>query len=123
MNPRNMALLERNFEIDVIGRQLDDACAGNGSLVVVEGPAGIGKTALLRNAMKMGRDRGMKVLYGRGGVLEQQIEYGVVRQMLEKEMVSADEQRRQTLLEGPAAFAGSILGFGDMPADAGPGRD
>jgi len=118
-----MALLERDLEVDLIGRQLEDACAGNGSLAVVEGPAGIGKTTLLRKAMEMAQERGMRVVYGRGGVLEQQIEYGVVRQMLEKDMLSAGAEQRESLLAGPAASAASVLGIGDMPADAGPGRD
>lgn len=119
----NKTLLEREFELGVIDTQLTDACAGNGSLVVVEGPAGIGKTTLLRAAMEMGRDKGMRVVYGRGGVLEQEIDFGVVRQMLEKTLHSADEDRRRELLSGPAGPAASVLGFGDLPIDTGPGRD
>lgn len=123
MSTRDQSLLEREHELDVIDRQLTDACAGSGSLLVIEGPAGIGKTALLRAAMDMGRERGMNVVYGRGGVLEQQIDYGVVRQMLEKAVLNTDEERRQELFAGPAAPAASVLGLGEMPADAGPGRD
>ncbi len=123
MGPISHALLERESETEVIGEQLDRAVSGNGSLLVVEGPAGIGKTTLLRKAMDMGRERGMRVVYGRGGVLEQQIEYGVVRQMLEKALVGADEAQREALLAGPAASAAAVLGFADPPADAGPGRD
>jgi DNA-binding CsgD family transcriptional regulator len=123
MNGNPDALLERDAEIETISRQLDEACAGNGSLLVVEGPAGIGKTTLLKRAMELGRERGMTIVYGRGGVLEQQIEYGVVRQMLEKAYLSADDAEREALLAGPAAPAASILGIGEPPADAGPGRD
>ena len=123
MTTRDQPLLEREHELGVIDRQLTDACAGSGSLLVIEGPAGIGKTALLRAAMDMGRERGMNVVYGRGGVLEQQIDYGVVRQMLEKAVLNTDEARREELFAGPAAPAASVLGLGEMPADAGPGRD
>lgn len=123
MGPTNSALLERETETGIIGEQLDRAVSGNGSLLVVEGPAGIGKTTLLRKAMEMGRERGMKVVYGRGGVLEQQIEYGVVRQMLEKALVGAGEAERADLLSGPAAPAAAVLGFAELPVDAGPGRD
>src|SRR4029079_1367671 len=52
-----------------------------------------------------------------------QIEYGVVRQMLEKAMVGATEAEREALFAGPAAPAAAVLGFADLPADAGPGRD
>ena len=123
MAPDSHALLEREVETEVIGNQLDRAVAGNGSLVVVEGPAGIGKTTLLRKAMDMGRERGMRVVYGRGGVLERQIEFGVVRQMLEKALVGASDAEREALFAGPAAPAAAVLGFADLPADAGPGRD
>lgn len=84
MSGIQQGLLERDAEIKTISRQLDGACAGNGSLLVVEGPAGIGKTMLLRQAMEMGKERGMTVVYGRGGVPVQQIAYGVVRQMTAK---------------------------------------
>ena len=116
MGPISHALLEREAETESIGRQLDQACAGNGSLVVVEGPAGTDKTTLLREAMEMGRERGMRVVYGRGGVLEQQIEYGVVRQMLEEALVGAGDDERNVLLAGPAAPAAAVLGFGEPPA-------
>ena len=119
----NSALLERESETVVLGEQLGRAVSGNGSLLVVEGPAGIGKTTLLRKAMEMARERGMRVVYGRGGVLERQIEYGVVRQMLEKALVGATDAEREALLAGPAAPAAAVLGFADLPADAGPGRD
>lgn len=123
MSTRNQALYEREHELEVLNKQLTDACAGNGSLLVVEGPAGIGKTALLKAAMEMGRERGMNVVYGRGGVLEEEIDYGVVRQMLEKAVLRAGDDEREALFAGPAAPAASVLGFGEPPADAGPGRD
>ncbi len=123
MGPNSHALLERESETVVLGEQLDRAVSGKGSLLVVEGPAGIGKTTLLRKAMDMARERGMRVVYGRGGVLERQIEYGVVRQMLEKALMGATDAEREDLLSGPAAPAAAVLGFADPPADAGPGRD
>ena len=43
-------LLERNEELARIESALAEARAGRGTFVVVEGPAGIGKTALLAAA-------------------------------------------------------------------------
>ena len=79
------ALLERESELAVIEQQLDSALAGEGSLVVVEGPAGIGKTTLLSRAMELARDREMVILSAKGGVLEQRLEFGIVRQLVERE--------------------------------------
>lgn len=115
--------LERESEEGVIERQLDEACRGEGSLTVIEGPAGIGKTTLLRRAMASARSREMTVIYGRGGVLEHEIEFGVVRQFLEKPLLSIDPETRDALLGGPARAAGPVLGIGEMPADMGPGSD
>jgi predicted ATPase len=39
-------LLERGGELEVLSGLLDSARAGEGRLVVLEGPAGIGKTCL-----------------------------------------------------------------------------
>ncbi len=40
-------LFERSDELQAIDSALREARAGNGSALVIEGPAGIGKTALL----------------------------------------------------------------------------
>lgn len=116
-------LIEREEEVLRLRRLLDEACAGRGSLFVVEGPAGIGKTTLIRAAMSEALERGMTVISGRGGVLEQDIEYGVVRQMVERVVIEADRKERELLLAGPAAPAGAALGLSELPADPGPGRD
>lgn len=123
MDTVRSGLYERNREVGRLRTQLDDACAGRGSLVVVEGPAGIGKTTLIREAIAEARRRGMTVISGRGGVLEQDVEYGVVRQMVERVVIEADEEEREALLSGPAALAGAALGLSELPADPGPGRD
>ena len=43
-------LLERETELGVIGAALGSARCGSGSALLVEGPAGIGKTSLLAHA-------------------------------------------------------------------------
>ncbi len=115
--------IERERELRQLRTQLDDACAGRGSLVVVEGPAGIGKTTLIRAAIADALGRGMTVISGRGGVLEQDVEFGVVRQMVERVVIEAEADDRELLLAGPAAPAGVALGLSELPPDPGPGRD
>jgi len=115
--------LERESELRILADQLDRACAGDGTLTVIEGAAGIGKTTLLRAATALARERGMHVLSARGGVLEQDLEYGVVRQLIEKPVLSAPPEVREMLLAGPAAPAAAVLGLGELPVDTGPGYD
>lgn len=123
MSSVQQGLIEREIELRQLKAFLADACEGNGSLMVVEGPAGIGKTSLIRATMSDALERGMTVISGRGGVLEQDVEYGVVRQMVERVVIEADEEERELLLAGPAAPAGAALGITELPADPGPGRD
>src|SRR5438309_1679311 len=59
-------LLEREAELSEIGRLSEVACSGTGSLLVVEGQAGSGKTRLLEAAVEGGQARGMRVLEARG---------------------------------------------------------
>ncbi|ADB53626.1 ATP-binding protein [Conexibacter woesei] len=116
-------LLERQDELRAIERQLAQARAGEGSALIVEGQAGIGKTTLLRAAIERAQTAGTSVLRARGGVLERHLEYGVVRQLLERPLVKAGAARRAELFAGPAAPAAAVLGLGELPVDAGPGHD
>ena len=122
MTPSGRLLLERAAETATIGHQLDAACAGEGGLIVLEGPAGIGKTALLRAAVDQAKEKGMQVLRARGTLLERQIEWGVVRQLVERPVLAAEEGRRAELLAGPAAPAAAVLGLADLPHDDGSDR-
>jgi hypothetical protein len=55
-------LLEREGDLARMDRALARARDGRGVLVVVEGPAGVGKTALLADARAMAESAGMRVL-------------------------------------------------------------
>ncbi len=111
------ALREREAELAALSRALDGAsAAGGGSLVLVEGPAGIGKTRLLDETVARAAARGWLVLCGRGGELERSDPYGVVRQLLERELAAAPPARRRQLLDGAAARAGRALGLAGAPA-------
>ena len=64
------ALLERSEELARIESALADARTGRGRFVVVEGPAGIGKTALLAAARTAAAESGMRVLRSRATEME-----------------------------------------------------
>jgi DNA-binding CsgD family transcriptional regulator len=98
-------LVERDGELGEIDRALAGAVAGEGWLVLLKGPAGIGKTALLDVARDRAGRAGVAVAGARGAELERGFTYGVVRQLLEGRVRAADARGRERLLAGAAALA------------------
>jgi uncharacterized protein len=88
-------LLEREEELAVLGGLLD-----GGGAVVVEGGTGIGKTSLVVEGCERARGRGWHVLRGCGSELETGFAFGVVRQLFERELASADPHERSSPLSG-----------------------
>jgi DNA-binding CsgD family transcriptional regulator len=86
-------------------------------LQLFEGPAGIGKTVLLGEAGVRASGRGFRVVTGRGGELETDFPYGVVRQLLEPALRSAGSSRRERWLAGAAGLASSAV-LGPDPGSA-----
>ena len=87
-------LLEREDDLARIDGSLARARDGHGTLVVVEGPAGMGKTALLADARAIAGSAGMQVLRSRGAELEREFAFGVVRQLLEPVLRGLDDAAR-----------------------------
>jgi predicted ATPase len=75
-----LELLERDEELAAMAECADAMRNGEGSLVVIEGTAGIGKTRLLGEARTRAGD-GVRVLTARGGEFECDFAFGVVRQL------------------------------------------
>jgi DNA-binding CsgD family transcriptional regulator len=113
-------LLERSEELVRIGSALAEARSGRGRFVLVEGPAGIGKTALLTAARAAAADGGMRVLRSRGTELERDFAFGVVRQLFEPPLAEASELERADLVEGAAGVAAGLLGLPGAPPAGGP---
>jgi predicted ATPase len=113
-------LLERSEELARIESMLAAARSGQGTFVVVEGPAGIGKTALLTAARTAATEGGMRVLRARGTELERDFAFGVVRQLFEPPLAEASELERAELLQAAAGVAAGLLGLPGAPAAVGP---
>jgi predicted ATPase len=103
-------LLDRNDELLRIESALADARAGRGRFVLVEGPAGIGKTTLLTAARTAATTRGMHVLRATGTELERDFAFGVVRQLFEPALAEMSEPERAEALHAAAGPTADLLG-------------
>src|SRR3954452_22800582 len=103
-------LLERDEELAEIARLLD-AAPRSGSLILVEGAAGIGKTGLLEATRGRATAGGLLALRARGAALEAPFAFGVVRQLFEGVVAALPEREREQILKGPAALAGPLIGL------------
>ncbi|MBV9943938.1 MAG: AAA family ATPase [Solirubrobacterales bacterium] len=103
------ALLERDAALARIDQRLGAAVTGEGSLLLVEGPAGIGKTRLILAALRRGRELGLETLSARGSELEQDFAYGVVRQLFEAPVLAPLSERAE-LFAGAAGRAAALFG-------------
>ncbi|HEX8105198.1 MAG TPA: AAA family ATPase, partial [Solirubrobacteraceae bacterium] len=101
--PAPADLVEREAELGAVDAALAQTLAGSGGVLLIEGPAGIGKTRLLGELRARAADRGAQVLVARAGLLEREYGFGVVRQLFEAVAAPA-------LLTGPAAAARAVLG-------------
>ncbi len=80
-------LRSRQSEIGELCEHLTALGAGRGHVVLVTGPAGIGKTALLAEAASMAADRGIRVFCGGGDPAAQAVPLGAILDAL----VSTDD--------------------------------
>jgi DNA-binding CsgD family transcriptional regulator len=103
------ALLERETELRAIDELLDAGRASQGHLLLVEGHAGIGKSALLEAAVSRARASGMTVMRARASELESDFAFGIAIQLFEPLLAGADDETRDRLLAGSAALAGPLL--------------
>jgi len=100
-------LLERDVELARIAAAVADGIG----VLVVEGEAGIGKSALLAAGVELACARGSRVLRARGGVFERDFGYGVVRQLFEAPLRRATAGELRRWLSGAARLAAPALGL------------
>jgi DNA-binding CsgD family transcriptional regulator len=114
-------LVERDAECTVVEQQLSDAREGAGSVLVLEGPAGQGKSRLLQSAGDLAREQGLNVLEASGTELERHFPFGIAIQLFEPWWLSASRTERAATLSGAASAAGVLLdeGPGTAEPDAG----
>ncbi|MDO9355367.1 MAG: AAA family ATPase, partial [Solirubrobacteraceae bacterium] len=108
-------LIERDAPIRRLRALAAQAAGGAGSCVVIEGGAGIGKTALLRHLRDETTGLGLRVLSATGADLERDHAFGIARQLLEPLWRGLGTEERATLLDGPAALARPLVELTPAP--------
>jgi DNA-binding NarL/FixJ family response regulator len=113
---RVRTLVERDAELASLDALIAEAVDGSGRLVLIEGPAGVGKSRLLSESRERAADS-MTVLTARASELEREFPYGVVRQLFEG--LIADDKRRKRIFSGAAEPAQSVFGALSEPSSNG----
>ncbi|MGW2529988.1 ATP-binding protein [Streptomyces sp. NPDC001595] len=110
------SLWERDQEIDAIRRAVDALCtdrSSTGSLLVLRGEAGLGKTTLLAETRRIAEERGCTVWSARGGETLRSVPFNVVRQLLQPALVSMLPEEARDYLGDWYDIAGPALGIAD----------
>lgn len=113
MGQSTLNLLDRDDQLAAMNAALERSAAGNGTVVVLDGAAGSGKSALVARARVLARAAGLQVLSACGGELERDYPFGIMRQLYEPVLASAPARRRAQLLTGAAAPAAWVLGLAE----------
>ena len=105
-------LLERGGELARIDQAIAALGRGHGGGLVVQGAAGVGKSALVRRALPARCRTAIADVDRAGQRAGTRLGFGVVRQLLETRVARAGESERAELLAGAAGLAGPVLGLG-----------
>lgn len=113
-------LVGRDAELGVLEGVLTDGAASAGRLVVLEGEAGAGKSRLVEAAAARARELGFQVFRARGAMLEEDLPFGIVRQLFERPLAELPPAAREDLLAGAAQLAGPLVDVSRTPGVPGP---
>jgi DNA-binding CsgD family transcriptional regulator len=103
-------LLEREPELEALSEAVARTREGAGRCVLIEAPAGVGKSRLLARVHRLARDAGLQVLDARGAALEREFAFGVARQLFEQPVNAASDRGRDALFAGAAELSKRLLG-------------
>ncbi|MFG2497581.1 AAA family ATPase, partial [Streptomyces sp. NPDC048441] len=107
-------LWERDVEVAAVARAVDELCSDSmaaGGLLVFQGEAGIGKTALLSEVRRIAEGRRATVWSARGGETVTSVPFNVVRQLLQSALVPLSPEEAREYLGDWYPIAGPALGI------------
>jgi DNA-binding CsgD family transcriptional regulator/tetratricopeptide (TPR) repeat protein len=112
-------LLEREAERLTLASAVRDAAGGRGGLVIIRGPAGIGKSRLIAEVDGLALRAEVTRLDARGTEMEREFAFGGVRQIFSAVLATEKAGQRSGLFRGAASHAAPVF-FEEGPSGAGP---
>jgi DNA-binding SARP family transcriptional activator len=101
-------LVNREAECRVIDGCLDELLAQRGSVLLIEGPAGIGKTRLTRELVARAQRRGFPALFGSAYEMEGSIAYGPFLDILQAALRDSTAGQEHIPAEIAAVLSGGL---------------
>ena len=102
-------LLERERELAALTKRSTMPRRASGRLVLVEAPAGLGKTALLTAGVEAAGETGFTTLRARASDLERDFAYGCVRQLLDPYVTRLPDDDHDRLFAGAPSLSESLF--------------
>lgn len=115
-------LLEREHELAELHHVLREAQDDRGQIVLIEAPAGLGKTSLLWATFDTAASMGFASLRTRASELEHDFPYGCMRRLLEPMIAGTAGAERDRLFEDAAALALPLFAAGSPVTAASAGN-
>ncbi len=111
-----MDLVGRDVELQALRSAVEGVSAGDVQAVVLDGEAGIGKSALVAAAAELATQAGMLVLEGRAAEHEGDVPFGAVVDALDDHVASFSPRRRADLGSELGAVLPSLAQDGASPS-------
>jgi len=108
-------LIERDRELAALAGVVAETSRGDAGGILIEGPAGIGKSGLLDALRAQAAVDGLRVLSARAGELERDFPFGVVRQLFDPSL--SDQAVRERWLADAAGAAAVVFDAPGSGAD------
>ncbi|MFB8205703.1 helix-turn-helix transcriptional regulator [Kitasatospora purpeofusca] len=115
-DPSRTSPAGRESEYRRLHHALDRCAAGAGSVIVLHGSVGSGRSDLLYAFTDTAAERGVQVLVGTGSPLEREFPLGLARQLLQGADLAPEEAATAEALLAEGAASGTVPAPSDRPA-------